>query len=242
MAHLRLTGNGNAPPPPLRQRMRWWSVTQWLIAVNVAVYVVQEIGGDRLTALGTFRIDAALHRLQLWRWVTTAFLHADPVHLLANMIGLWYFGPPVEFRLGRPRFLAFYGLSGLGGVLGYLLLWRIGLLNVTPTTELLGASGCIFGLVVAAAHIAPNRVVRWLFPPVDLRFVTLCWIYVGWAVLNVAHRGPNAGGDAAHLGGAAVGFVLIRNPSWLAHLRLGPRPRRFWKPGDPASHFFRRDA
>ena len=75
-----------------------------------------------------------------------------------------------------------------------------------------------------------------------MRFVTLAWVYVGWAVLNVLRHADNAGGHAAHLGGAAVGFVLIRNPTWFGVLRLGPKPRRFWRPGDPASNFFRRDA
>ncbi len=239
---MRLAGTWGGRPPPLRHRLRFWSVTHWLIAANVAVYVLQELSGGRVTAVGTFRIDAGLYGLQLWRWVTTAFLHADPYHLGGNMIALWYFGPPVEFRLGRQRFLTFYLLSGLGGVAGYLLLWRAGLLDVTRSSELLGASGCVFGLVVACAHTSPDRRVRLFFPPVELRFVTLCWVYVGWAVLNVAHRGPNAGGDAAHLGGAAVGYLLIRNPSWLGALRLGPKRRRFWRPGDPASNFFRPDA
>ena len=172
----------------------------------------------------------------------TAFLHADPTHLVVNMLSLWWFGQPVEGHLGRARFLAFYLLSGIGGVLGYLLLWRMRLLDVTPTSELLGASGCIFGLVAASAYLFPNRIVRWAFTPFQMRMVVLCGIYVGWALLNVLHRGPNAGGDAAHLGGAAVGFVLIRNLAWFRALRLGPKRRRFWRPGDPASNFFRPDA
>ena len=213
--------------------MRWWSATQWLIAVNVAVYVVQLVGGDAVTDCATFRIDGGLFGLQLWRWVTTAFVHADPTHLIVNMIALWAFGPTVEVGLGKARFVAFYLLSGIGGVLGYLLLWRLAILNVTPTTELLGASGCIFGLVAAAAHISPNRRIRWIFPPVEMRFVTLCWVYVGWAVLNVAQHGANAGGDAAHLGGAAVGFVLVRNLTWLRVLRDRPQAAPVLAAGRP---------
>ncbi len=239
---MRLAGDLGGPPPPLSRRLRFWSVTHWLIAVNVAVYLVQLLTRDAVTPLGTFSIDAGLFHGQAWRWVTTAFLHASPSHLIVNMIALWAFGPTVEARLGRGRYVAFYLLSGLGGVLGYLLLWRLAILGVTPDTELLGASGCIFGLVVAAAHLAPNRRIQWIWPPVELRFVTVAWIYVGWAVLNIARAGPNAGGDAAHLGGAAVGFVLVRNPTWFRLLRLGPNPRQFWRPGDPASNFFRPDA
>ena len=239
---LRLAGDWGGSPPPLSRRLRWWSVTQWLIAANAAVFVVQFLSADRVTPYGTFSIDAGLRHWQLWRWVTSDFLHASPVHLVVNMIALWAFGPVVENRLGRGRYLAMYLLSGLGGVGGYLLLWRLRILDVTTDTELLGASGCIFGVIVAAAHIAGNRRFRFLWPPVELRLVTLAWIYVAWAVVNIAHHGENAGGDAAHLGGAAVGFVLIRNVTWFRLLRIGPQPRRFWRPGDPASNFFRPDA
>ena len=240
---LRLAGDyGDGPRPPLSRRLRWWSLTQWLIAVNVAVYAVQLLTADALTSLGTFSIDAVLRHLQLWRAVTSAFLHGSPYHLVVNMIALCAFGPTVEARLGRGRYLALYLLSGLGGVAGYLLLWRLKVLNVTADSELLGASGCICGLVVAAAHVAGNRRVRWIWPPVELRFVTVAWIYVGWAALNIAARGGNAGGDAAHLGGAAVGFVLIRNVTWFATLGIGPKRHRFWRPGDPAANFFRPDA
>ena len=100
------------------------------------------------------------------------------------MLFLWAFGPTVEGRLGRARYLGLYLISGLGGVGAYLLLWRLRLLDVTPDTQLLGASGCIFGLVVAAAHVAGNRRVRFIWPPVELRLVTVAWIYVGWAVLK----------------------------------------------------------
>jgi membrane associated rhomboid family serine protease len=241
--HLRLAGGDwTGRPPPLPRRLRFWTVTQWLIAVNVAVYVLQELTDNAVTDLGVFRIDAGLSGLQLWRWVTCCFLHADPGHLVVNMIALWWFGTPIETWLGRSRYLAFYLLSGLGGVAGYLVVWRLRILQVTPDTELLGASGCIFGLVAASIRLFPNRIVRLALSQIQMRMATLCWIYVGWAALNVLHRGQSAGGDAAHLGGAAVGFVLVRNLNWLGALRIGPEPRRFWKPGDPASNFFRPDA
>ena len=239
---LRLAGTGDGPPPPLRRRLRFWSTTHWLIAANVAVYVAQLLGGDALTSYGTFSVAAGIYHLQLWRWLTSDFLHGSPSHLIFNMIALWAFGPTVESRLGRPRYLALYLLSGLGGLGGYLLLWRLHGLHVTVDTELLGASGCIFGVLVAAAHLAGNRRVRWIWPPVEFRFVTVAWIYVGLAVLDVAVHGENAAGDAAHLGGAAVGFVLIRNVTWFRAIGVGPKPHRFWRPGDPASNFFRPDA
>jgi membrane associated rhomboid family serine protease len=223
--------------------MRYWSVTKWLVAINIAVFVADALTQRRLSDWGEFSADRAVYHFQLWRWITYQFLHFDPFHVGFNMIALWVFGPMVEARLGRNRYIAFYLLCGLGGAVGYLLLWRMRLLNVTRETSMIGASACIYGLLVAAASIAPNALLRWLWPPITLRLKTAAWLYVGVAVLLIAMHADNAGGEAAHLGGAAVGFVLIRNVPWLNALPiLGQRRRqRFWRPGDPASNFIRKD-
>ena len=229
-------------PPPLWVQTRWWSVTHWLIAVNVVVYVVDVLSQGLLTYVGAFSAGRALVHFQLWRLITYNFLHASPTHLIFNMISLWAFGPSVELILRPRRYLAFYLLSGLGGVAGYLLLWRLRFLDVTDQTTLVGASACIFGVLVAAATMAPHRIIRLIWPPVELRFRTLASILIGLAVLVIAaHRG-NAGGEAAHLGGAVVGYVLIRNMHWFSAVWIAPRRQKFWKPGDPASNFFRPDA
>jgi membrane associated rhomboid family serine protease len=136
--------------------MRWWSATQWLIAINVAVFAIDWISGRQFTRFGAFSADAAVYHLQLWRWFTYEFLHADPFHLLFNMIALWAVGPVLESRLQRARYVVFYLICGLGAVLGYLLFWRLDILEVTRDSELLGASGCVFGVMLAAAHIAPH--------------------------------------------------------------------------------------
>jgi hypothetical protein len=62
------------------------------------------------------------------------------------------------------------------------------------------------------------------------------------AVVYIAARVENAGGEAAHLGGADIGYVLILNQNWLSAVGLAPKRHRFWKPGDPASNFFRPQA
>ncbi len=158
------------------------------------------------------------------------------------MLALWAFGPIVEFRLQRGRYLAFYLISGLGGVLGYLLLWRLGILATTRESEMVGASACIFGLLVAAAHLSPGAVIRMIWPPVALTMRAVAWIYIGLAVLVILYRGENSGGEAAHLGGALVGYLLIRNVDLFWLIRVGPKRQRFWRPGDEASNFFREDA
>ena len=230
---------------PLRQRMRLWSATQWLIALNVALYVADVLSGRTLTAWGAFSAAEALYELQGWRFITFQFLHGGPGHLLFNMIALYFFGGAVEARLGRTPFVVFYLASGTGGALTFLVLGKLGWLQAGAYTQLVGASAGVFGAVVAAAVLSPNSTVRLLFPPVTLRTRTLALIFVGLAVLTIWDRGENAGGEAAHLGGAAAGYLLVRSQrllNWLGRARVGaPRRQRFWRPGDPAENFFRRD-
>src|SRR4051812_29963339 len=140
-------------------RMRFWSITLWLIAINVAVFVLDVLTGQLLTAWGYFSVYAAFARLQLWRIVTFQFLHADPGHIFFNMLSLYFFGPIVENWLGRKRYLAFYLMCGMSGALGYLVLWRAGLVIGSSASPLIGASAGVFGVLIACVRIAPNMVV-----------------------------------------------------------------------------------
>jgi membrane associated rhomboid family serine protease len=232
------------PPagPPLR-RVRLWNITTWLIAINVAVFVANILARGLLDEFGYFSVDTAFRHLQLWRLITFQFLHADVFHIFFNMLALYYFGPLVEQWLGRARYLAFYLLCGMAGAAMYVILWRVGLVISSGAVPLIGASAGVFGVLVACVKIAPNMLVRMIFPPVDLRMVTLAWIFIGIAVLTILQKGPNAGGEAGHLGGAFAGWILASNYHWLNVFDRQRRSRkRFWRPGDSAKDFFRHDA
>jgi membrane associated rhomboid family serine protease len=189
-------------------------------------------------------------QLELWRLIGFQFLHAGVGHLIANMIGLFFFGPMVEQYLGRKRYLAFYLLSGIFGALMYLALnlagyivavlgggeVRIpGLLFDDPSTPLIGASAGVFGVIMAGAYLAPNVVVL-LFFILPMRLVTLAWGLVLIALMSVLTEGPNAGGEAAHLGGAFAGYYFIRHPKHL-HGFFDVLGR-----ADPTSHHYRSGA
>jgi len=178
---------------------------------------------DPLLAYGHFSTYQGFQRLEVWRLLTFQFLHGNLVHLLFNMFGLFIFGGIVEERLGRKRYLAFYLVCGIVGGLTYLVLNLLGvmfkvqlpaLLINDPTTPLVGASAGVFGVIMACAYIAPNTMVMLLFPPIPLKLKWMAYGYVVIALLNLLRGGPNAGGDAAHVGGAAAGAFFIRN----AHL------------------------
>jgi rhomboid family protein len=245
-------------PPPgqvnFRAVPRGWSFTTWLIIINVAVFVIDGLLAARgigvrvrirnmivalppLEAWGHFSAATAIKGLQLWRFITFQFLHAGVTHLLFNMLALYFFGQVIEAYLGSRRFLAFYLLCGVAGGVSYLILWGAGVLVSDATTPLVGASAGIFGVLVGAARVAPRARVMLLFPPIPMELRTLAWALVGIGVFVVMTGGHNAGGEAAHLGGAVVGFFLIRRPTLLnfAEFRRQPRPpqRVFFEPMAP---------
>ncbi|MDB5172959.1 MAG: rhomboid family protein, partial [Phycisphaerales bacterium] len=202
-----------------------WSVTIWLIVINVAVFLL-ELMDPRVGNFGYFSAFAAIDHLQVWRFITFQFLHQSPNHLIFNMIALYFFGPMVESYLGSRRYLAFYLLCGMAGAAMYLLLLMLHLLIGNPDTPLVGASAGIFGILIAAAtRVAPDARVMLLFPPIPMQLRTLAWVMVGIAVATVFFNGRNAGGEAAHLGGAVLGYLLIQRPQVLNVFAMGPQNR-----------------
>jgi membrane associated rhomboid family serine protease len=125
----------------------------------------------------------------------------------------------VEQHLGRARYIRFYLMCGVGGAIAYLALLTKGVLVADRWVPLVGASAGIFGVLVAAAHVAPNAMIMMLFPPVPMRLRTLAWVFIAIAVYTVFTRGSNAGGEAAHLGGAIVGALLMQGERLLGDQR-----------------------
>jgi membrane associated rhomboid family serine protease len=232
--------------------MRMWSVTTWIIVINIAVFVIDRLlarfgivgrtiyltdghGHSIVVAQAQYFLEwwgyfsqfMALQQLQLWRFITFQFLHAGLEHIFFNMLALYFFGPLVEAYLGSRRYLVFYLLSGCAGGLGYILLSSTGLLINDPFVPLIGASAGIFGVLVAAAMIAPDATVLLIFPPIPIKLKTLAWIFIGIAVYTVFSQGHNAGGQAAHLGGAVAGYLLIQFPQVLRP--LAPKKWKQWR-------------
>lgn len=213
-----------------------WSVNNWLIGINTGVFLLMALApgiggvigdyGHFSTARAAFYFTNAgqvVFGLEVWRYITFQFIHANFLHIFFNMFGLWVFGPLVEARLGGRRYLAFYLACGVFGAITYLILNVLGAMQVSlpgvlindPHTPLVGASAGVFGVIMAAAHFQPNTVLQLIFPPVSLRMRTFAWIYFGIALFNLLIAGHNAGGDAAHVGGAIAGFFLVRRPHLL---------------------------
>jgi len=215
--------------PGFGSRLGKGSVVTWLLIINCVVFVLDAIlsGGMRVPAwlsphwAGNFNVAQGVFGFELWRWLTYQFLHAGFFHILFNMIGLYFFGPLLEQWWGSKRFLAFYLLCGVSGALLMSLFVLIAPGVIVPagvdaqSIKLVGASGSIFGILAGAATLFPKQRVMLLFPPIPMSMRTMALIFLGIAALSLLAGTRNAGGQAAHLGGALLGFLLVRQPRWL---------------------------
>jgi membrane associated rhomboid family serine protease len=188
-------------------------------------------GMSPLQRAGYFSTDKAIRHGQVWRFVTFQFLHASPMHLILNMIGIYFFGPIVEGQFGSRRYLAFYLMCGLAGAASYLLLSSTHILISDPREPLVGASAGIFGLLVAAAMIAPDVQVFYYLFPVTIGMLAIFGMLM--ALYSVISIGYNAGGEAAHLGGGVLGFALMKNQHWLNWVSPSHSRRRVVTPSIP---------
>ena len=210
-------------PPGMPGPFEGAPVTKWLIIINVAILFLQVLmtgPGDRvfLQHLGHFSIQESLPGLQLWRFLTFQFLHADFGHLIMNGIGLFFFGPHIERWMSARVFLVFYLLCGVAGALFYTVLFFVPGLFEGYTTEvpMVGASAGVFGILAAFYFVAPQaRVLLFFVIPIQMR--TLGIGYFIYEALSVLLNWHNAGGSAGHLGGAIFGLLVLK---W-APLRKG---------------------
>lgn len=165
--------------------------------------------------------DAAVVAFALWPWhggfmpwqlITYAFLHVNFTHILFNMFGLWMFGSALEYELGSRAVLKIYFASVLSA--GIAQLWVTSLAGgIYPT---LGASGGVFGLLLAYGMVFPKRTIVLLIPPIPMPAWLFVTLYAG-IELFLGVTGTQAGvAHFAHLGGMIGAYLVIR-----FHLRRG---------------------
>jgi membrane associated rhomboid family serine protease len=178
-------------------------VTRALLLINVAVFFLLPLVGPGFEA--AFALWPLGPNFMPWQVVTYAFLHGSFNHLFFNMLGLWMFGSELERVWGDKRFLQFYAASVLAAALTQLVVTSV-MGSVYPTV---GASGGLFGLLLAFAMLFPNRIILLFFViPMRARWLVLLYgvleLYQGVYVMNsgVAHF--------AHLGGMLGGLLMIR--------------------------------
>lgn len=190
------------------------TVTKALLIANGVLFLLQWVLSDATFAPlmlwpigdGGFDPFSPGQNFQPWQLLTYGFLHGGFSHLFFNMLALFMFGAPLEQTWGEKRFLTYYLVCIAGaGVCQLLVGWL-----ASSSAPVLGASGGVFGLLLAYGMLFPNQRVMLLFPPIPMKARTfvivfgameLVFGFTGWQP-GVAHF--------AHLGGMLFGWLLIR--------------------------------
>jgi membrane associated rhomboid family serine protease len=159
----------------------------------------------------------------VWQLGTYMFLHAGLWHLLLNLLALFMFGGSVEAELGTRRFAALYAVSGVGaGLCAVAVGWG-------GTVPVVGASGAIFGILIAYAMLFPYRPVTLLVffvVPLTLQARWLVALFGGIEVFTLMQAGRGGLGQVAHLGGILFGYLFMKAPAWTAQANERARARR----------------
>ncbi len=192
-----------------------------LIVINVLIFLGLQVFMTTLMLMGAkgislmieaqFELPADASKLlyRPWTLLTYSFYHVSIWHLLSNMLALYWFGQIFEEYVNKKRLVSVYILSALAGGFLFLLLynfapvaeWR----NRVPTTLLVGASGAVYGVVVATATLLPNYSIYLLFiGAVQIKYIAAIYVILSYIGL----MGGNAGGNMAHIGGALMGFIF----------------------------------
>ena len=200
-------------------------VTRALLIANGVAFLLQLV--LEYTALGPLMLWPLGAGFMPWQLVTYAFLHGDIAHLLFNMLALLMFGAPVEHTWGEKRFLTFYAVCVVGAALCQLAVGAWTMSQGGQAYPTLGASGGVFGLLLAYGMLFPHHRVMLLIPPIPMKARTLVIVY-GAIELVLGATGLQPGvAHFAHLGGMLFGWLLIRY--WRGQPPFGkrgpPRPR-----------------
>jgi membrane associated rhomboid family serine protease len=201
-------------------------LTEWvkiLIIINVAVFFAQMVAWSTLVRYFGLVPADVIANLRLWQFVTYMFLHGSFFHLIFNMLILWMFGSEMERTWGPETFIRYYFFTGVGaGVLTWIL---------SPTSPIpnIGASGALYGILLAYAMTYPNRLIYVYFlVPVPAKYLVLIFGVFEF-MASVRHTSDGIG-HFAHLGGMLFGLIYLRwfgIASWAR-----PKGKGWW---DPAS-------
>jgi membrane associated rhomboid family serine protease len=183
-----------------------------LIVANVLVYILQGATGDALVRLfalwplDTAPVDAAGADFEPWQIVTYSFLHGGLAHLLLNMLALFMFGSEIERVMGRRRYLIYYLVSVVAAALTQLFV-ASATGSHYPTV---GASGGVFGLLLAYGIFFPTRTILLLFPPIPMPAWLFVIVYAAVELYLGVTESLAGVAHFAHLGGMVGGLVMLR--------------------------------
>ncbi|MFC2150271.1 rhomboid family intramembrane serine protease [Calditrichota bacterium] len=179
-----------------------------LLIANIAVFLLQGLNDRELVYLFGLTPAAFWQEFAVWQPVTYMFLHGGFTHILFNMLALWMFGSTLEATWGTKPFLKYYFLTGIGAGLCNTLL--------TPNMDsvIIGASGAVYGILMAYALIFPNSLIYiWGLVPVRAK-----WLVLGFGLLEFLSSlspGTSPIAHIVHLGGMLIGLIYLRKDQML---------------------------
>ena len=207
------------------------TAVKWLVIANFVVYAFQlflfhfygELTQQHFVMWFGLVPAGVIPGLRVWQPFTYLFLHDATYiwHIILNMLVLWMFGRELELVWGRDRFLRYYFLTGVGAGILTVLVRTVPLLFGKPPydTPTIGASGAIYGVMIACAILFPDRRV-YLFPiPVPVKMRTVVWIMVAFTFFGTLGIGDDKISHVCHLFGMLIGYLYLRRDSYLFRLR-----------------------
>jgi membrane associated rhomboid family serine protease len=183
---------------------------KWIIWTNIAAFVAGLAFHQLQDYLGLVPQEV-VERGWIWQLATYMFLHVGPLHILFNMLGIWMFGVELERMWGTRFFLKYYAITGIGAAITTIL---VGLLPYAPTAATygattVGASGALYGLLVAYALYFPDRpILMFLLFPVPAKFFVI--IIGAISFLSATGGGSPTVAHVAHLGGIVFGYLYLK--------------------------------
>jgi membrane associated rhomboid family serine protease len=179
-------------------------MTQALMLLNVGLYCLQFLAGGWVESW--FALQPVGHGFWPWQVLTYSLLHGSMFHLAFNMFGLWSFGCELEQLWGAKRYVQFYVASVLAAAVAQLVLYAM----LGSYSYTLGASGGLFGLLLAFGMTFPDRMVTPLIPPIPMKAKYFVALFGGLELLFGVTSPMGGVAHFAHLGGMLGGFLMLR--------------------------------
>jgi membrane associated rhomboid family serine protease len=192
-------------------------VIKYLLISNIAVFLLQyfflgmlksgntAIGDVFIKNFALFTIDSPFFKP--WQVFTYQYLHGGFSHLFFNMFALWMFGMELENLWGSKTFFIYYTVCGVGAGLANILIAPL-FTTIAPNVPTVGASGSIYGVLIAFGMIFPNRLIYIYFMlPIKAKYLVVIYILI--EVFAVASQSQSGIAHFAHLGGGVVGFLYV---------------------------------
>jgi len=208
-------------------------VIKYLLISNIAIFLLEfffldflkvgrtSVGEVFLKNFALFGYDSPFFRP--WQVFTYMYMHGSFSHLFFNMFALWMFGMELENLWGSKTFFIYYTVCGIGAGLANAFLAPL-FTSLPPNVPTVGASGSIYGVLIAFGMLFPNRYI-YIYFMLPLKAKYLVIIYMAVEVFAVASQSQSGIAHVAHLGGAVVGFLYV-------YFYLNRGPRKFSRTGD----------